>query len=123
MTLHRLFAGAGYQCLVKHTATGDGHRTGSAPLTSHYTRPLTSGEADLRRAAGRGVCHRQTPRPATASGPHQDLVRRDFTAHGPDRLCCTDITDHPTSTAKVYCTAAPDVFTRKLAGCCRLDEW
>ncbi|WP_225753164.1 MobF family relaxase [Actinotalea sp. Marseille-Q4924] len=37
MTLHRLSAGAGYQYLLKHTATGDCDRSGSAPLTAYYT--------------------------------------------------------------------------------------
>lgn len=74
--------------------------------------------ARLMRAAGLvGVCHRrkrrgQRPLPA----PHEDLVRRDFTADGPDRLWCTDITEHPTNTGKVYCAAVLDVFTRKVVG-------
>jgi len=53
--------------------------------------------ARLMRAAGLvGVCHRRKRRghrPLPA--PHEDLVRRDFTATGPDRLWCTDITEHP----------------------------
>src|SRR5665647_330898 len=36
MTMHRLSAGAGYQYLLKHTATGDCDRTGSSPLTAYY---------------------------------------------------------------------------------------
>jgi len=74
--------------------------------------------ARLMRSAGlAGVCHRrkrrgQRPLPA----PHDDLVRRRFTADAPDRLWCTDITEHPTSTGKVYCAAVLDVFTRKVVG-------
>lgn len=74
--------------------------------------------ARLMRAAGLiGVCHRrkrsgQRPLPA----PHDDLVQRRFTANGPDRLWCTDITEHPTGTGKVYCAAVLDVFTRKIVG-------
>ncbi|MGV8978917.1 MAG: IS3 family transposase [Cellulomonas sp.] len=74
--------------------------------------------ARLMRAAGLvGVCHRrkrrgQRPLPA----PHEDLVQRRFTATGPDRLWCTDITEHPTGTGKVYCAAVLDVFTRKIVG-------
>ena len=74
--------------------------------------------ARLMRDAGLvGVCHRrkrrgQRPLPA----PHEDLVRRRFTADGPDRLWCTDITEHPTDTGKVYCAAVLDVFTRKIVG-------
>ena len=64
-----------------------------------------------------GVSHRrkrrgQRPLPA----PHEDLVQHRFTADGPDRLWCTDIAEHPTSTGQVYCAALLDVFTRKVAG-------
>ncbi|WP_051274926.1 MobF family relaxase [Cellulomonas sp. URHD0024] len=38
MTLHRLTAGAGYQYLLKHTATGDCDRSGGASLTAYYTQ-------------------------------------------------------------------------------------
>lgn len=74
--------------------------------------------ARLMRGAGLvGVCHRrkyrgQRPLPA----PHEDLVQRKFTADGPERLWCTDITEHPTGTGKVYCAAVLDVFTRKIVG-------
>jgi putative transposase len=74
--------------------------------------------ARLMRAAGLvGVCHRRKrrgQRPAPA--PHEDLVRRDFTATRPDRLWCTDITEHPTSDGRVYCCAVLDVFTRQVVG-------
>lgn len=42
-------------------------------------------------------------RPDTAT--HEDLVQRRFTAEAPDRLWCTDITEHPTAEGKVYCCA------------------
>jgi transposase InsO family protein len=74
--------------------------------------------ARLMRHAGLvGVCHRRKrrgQRPLLA--PHEDLVQRRFAAEGPDRLWCTDITEHPTSTGKVYCAAVLDVFTRKIVG-------
>ena len=74
--------------------------------------------ARLMRDAGLiGVCHqrkRRGHRPLPA--PHEDLVRRDFTAAGPDRLWCTDITEHPTSEGRVYCCAVLDVFTRQVIG-------
>ncbi len=70
------------------------------------------------RAAGLvGVCHRRKRRGARPlPAPHEDLMQRRFTADGPDRLWCTDITEHPTSTGKVYCAAVLDVFTRKIVG-------
>src|SRR5665648_364502 len=37
MTMHRLSAGAGYQYLLKHTASGDCDRTSASPLTAYYT--------------------------------------------------------------------------------------
>lgn len=36
MTMHRLSAGAGYQYLLKHTASGDCDRSGREPLTTYY---------------------------------------------------------------------------------------
>jgi len=58
MTMHRLSAGAGYQYLLKHTATGDCDRTGVSPLTAYYTesgnppgRWLGSGLAGVDRIA------------------------------------------------------------------------
>jgi len=59
MTMHRLSAGAGYQYLLKHTATGDCDRTGGSPLTAYYTesgnppgRWLGSGLAGVDSGAG-----------------------------------------------------------------------
>lgn len=43
-------------------------------------------------------------------------MRRDFTATGPDRLWCTDITEHPNSGGRVYCCAVLDAFTRQVVG-------
>lgn len=33
---------------------------------------------------------------------HDDLVERDFTATGPNRLWLTDITEHATAEGKLY---------------------
>jgi len=64
------------------------------------------GISQRRKRAGTG------PLPAT----HADLVRRKFTAEGPDRLWCTDITEHPTGQGKVYCAAVIDVWSRRIVG-------
>jgi len=64
-----------------------------------------------------GVSHRRKragTRPLPA--PHEDLVRRQFVADGPDRLWCTDITEHPTAEGKVYCAAVIDVWSRRIVG-------
>lgn len=52
---------------------------------------------------------RRQPAPA----PHEDLVSRRFVADRPDRLWCTDITEHPPSKAR---STAPRSFSRQVVG-------
>ena len=47
---------------------------------------------------------------------HDDLVERDFTATGPNRLWLTDITEHPTAEGKLYLCAVKDVWSRRIVG-------
>jgi transposase InsO family protein len=47
---------------------------------------------------------------------HDDLVQRDFTADGPNRLWLTDITEHKTAEGKLYLCAIKDVFSGKIVG-------
>lgn len=47
---------------------------------------------------------------------HDDLVRREFTAQGPDRLWLTDITEHPTGEGTLYLCAVKDVWSRRIVG-------
>jgi hypothetical protein len=63
-----------------------------------------------------GLCHRSKRRGRPADAVHDDLVQRQFIAEQPDRLWCTDITEHPTSTGKVYCCAVLDVYSRAIVG-------
>ncbi|WP_295012872.1 IS3 family transposase [uncultured Microbacterium sp.] len=74
--------------------------------------------ARLMRLAGiAGISHRRKRgknRPLPA--PHEDLVKRQFVADGPDKLWVTDITEHPTRTGKVSCAAVVDVFSRRVVG-------
>jgi putative transposase len=73
--------------------------------------------ARLMRLVGRrGIAHRHKRRHRPEPAVHQDLVQRRFTATGPDRLWCTDITEHPTRAGKVYCCAVLDVFSRQVGG-------
>ena len=73
--------------------------------------------ARLMRSAGvRGICHRRKRGLRPLPAPHEDLVRRKFTATGADRLWATDITEHPTSTGKVYCCAVVDAYSRMVVG-------
>ncbi|MFF3413423.1 IS3 family transposase [Streptomyces sp. NPDC002698] len=52
------------------------------------------------------------------AGPpvHDDLVRRDFTTDGPNRLWLTDITEHATGEGKLYLCAVKDVFSKRIFG-------
>ena len=63
-----------------------------------------------------GISHRPKKRHRPAAAVHEDLVQRKFVADGPDRLWCTDITEHPTRGGKVYCCAVLDVFSRVVVG-------
>jgi transposase InsO family protein len=52
-----------------------------------------------------------------ASPPvHDDLVRPDFTAAGPNRLWLADITEHVTDQGKLYLCAVKEVFSKGIVG-------
>jgi putative transposase len=55
---------------------------------------------------------------ARKAGPpvHDDLVARQFTADGPDRVWLTDITEHPTAEGKLYLCAIKDVYSTRIVG-------
>lgn len=73
--------------------------------------------ARLLRVTGRcGISHRHKRRHEPAAAVHDDLVQRRFLAEEPNRLWCTDITEHPTRGGKVYCCAVLDVFSRAVVG-------
>ncbi len=52
------------------------------------------------------------------AGPpvHDDRVKRDFTASGPNRLWLTDITEHATGEGKLYLCAVKDVCSGRIVG-------
>jgi transposase InsO family protein len=52
------------------------------------------------------------------AGPpaHDDLVRRQFRADGPNRLWLWDITEHATSEGKLYLCAIKDVYSNRIVG-------
>jgi transposase InsO family protein len=70
----------------------------------------------MRGARLVGVGYRRKRRQRPLPAPHEDLVGRRFVADAPDRLWCTDITEHRTGEGKVYCAAVLDVFTRQVVG-------
>ncbi len=47
---------------------------------------------------------------------HDDLVQRDFTADGPNRLWLADITEHRTGEGKLYLCAIKDVWSNRIVG-------
>ena len=51
-----------------------------------------------------------------SSRPSDDLVKRDFTATGPDQLWVADITYVPTSTGFLYLAVVLDVWSRRIVG-------
>ena len=91
--------------------------------------------ADEIRQAGHDVCDRTVwricrdngwwsafgkPRRRNRRPPgtpaHDDLVRRNFTARGPNRLWLADITEHPTGEGKLYLCAIKDVWSNRIVG-------
>jgi putative transposase len=47
---------------------------------------------------------------------HDDLVGRDFTADGPNRLWLADITEHRTGEGKLYLCAIKDAWSNRIVG-------
>ncbi|MDQ6850496.1 MAG: IS3 family transposase [Actinomycetota bacterium] len=69
-------------------------------------------QAEICGLGEAGKTRRRRPDPAV----HDDLVQRRFVADERDRLCCTDITEHPTAEGKVHCCAVLDGFSRQTVG-------
>jgi len=69
-------------------------------------------ELQLRGLPKRGTGRRNLIAVRTVS----DLVNRDFTATGPNQLWVTDITEHPTKEARVFCCVVLDAYSRKAIG-------
>jgi putative transposase len=47
---------------------------------------------------------------------HDDLVRREFIAPGPNQVWLSDLTEHPTAEGKLYLCAVKDVWSRRIVG-------
>lgn len=58
----------------------------------------------------------KTTRPDPAAGRHPDLVKRDFTASGPNQLWVTDLTYVPTWAGVGYVCFITDVYSRMIVG-------
>jgi putative transposase len=74
----------------------------------------------LMRAAGlRGLLRDKSPRttrPAAETDRPRDLVKRDFTAAGPNQLWVADLTYVHTSVGWVYAAFVLDVYSRLIVG-------
>jgi putative transposase len=74
----------------------------------------------LMRQAGIVGIHRRRRRGCTRrdldASPAEDLVQRNFTVTGPDRLWVMDVTEHPTDEGRVYLAVVLDAWSRRLVG-------
>ncbi|MGW1530529.1 DDE-type integrase/transposase/recombinase, partial [Streptomyces sp. NPDC002159] len=124
--LERPVTDAEFQQATRANALFDAHREDPEfgyPFLADEARSAGSGMAD--RTAWRicrdnswwSVFGKKRGRIKKAGPPvHDDLVRRDFTATGPNRLWLTDITEHATHEGKVYLCAVKDVFSNRIVG-------
>ena len=74
----------------------------------------------MRQGGLAGACHRGggpvTTRRDKESRPAPDLIDRNFTAGGPDRLWVADITFVPTMSGFLYLAIVLDAWSRKIVG-------
>ena len=74
----------------------------------------------MRQGGLAGACHRGggpvTTRRDKESRPAPDLIDRNFTASGPDRLWVADITFVPTMSGFLYLAIVLDAWSRKIVG-------
>lgn len=70
----------------------------------------------MREAGIQGIYRRKGRKNLVNAATESDLVHRGFTVDAPDRLWCTDITEHPTSEGKLYCAAVLDAYSRRIIG-------
>jgi len=73
----------------------------------------------MQAASLQGVSRRKHPRTtvrAVGAQPAPDLVERDFTATGPDRLWVADITYIPTWSGFLYLSVVEDAWSRRVVG-------
>jgi putative transposase len=73
----------------------------------------------MRQAGLRGLLRDKSPRttrPTAETGRPADLVKRDFTAAGPNQLWVADLTYVRTSVGWVYAAFVLDVYSRMIVG-------
>lgn len=104
-----------------HKDSGGTYGTLRVTAELRYGRGIHVGKEQvqllMKRLGIYGLPKRRLPRGAKIGKTSSlDLVRRRFTAEGPDRLWMTDITEHPTREGKIYCCAVIDAFSRMVVG-------
>jgi putative transposase len=104
-----------------HKDSGGTYGTLRVTAELRYGRGIHVGKEQvhllMRRLGIYGLPKRRLPRGArVGKASSLDLVRRRFSAEGPDRLWMTDITEHPTKEGKIYCCAVIDAFSRMVVG-------
>jgi len=108
-TIHRESRGTyGAPRVHAELVLGDGVRC-SQKRVARLMRQAGLVGAQRRRRRG---CTRRDDR----HDPRPDLVRRDFTAAGPDRLWVADLTQHMTGEGWLYLSTVLDVFSRRVVG-------
>ena len=70
----------------------------------------------MRAVDCHGVSHPRKRRHRPDTAAHDDLVKRQFTADGPDRVWFTDITQHRANDGRIYCCAVIDAWSRRVVG-------
>lgn len=104
-----------------HKDSGGTYGTLRVTAELRYGRGIHVGKEQvqllMKRLGIYGLPKRRLPRGArVGKASSLDLVRRRFSAEGPDRLWMTDITEHPTREGKIYCCAVIDAFSRMVVG-------
>ncbi len=98
-----------------------GHRRVHAELVLGQGASVSHGRVErLMRHTGLQGVHRRKLRGCTrrdqAATPSADLVERNFTPDGPDRLYVADVTQHRTSEGWLYLAVVLDCFSRRVVG-------
>ena len=95
----------GYR-LLTYEARGAGH-----PMTERTAWRICSNN-NWWSVFGKKRGKSSRPGPAV----HDDLVKRQFAAAGPNKLWLSDITEHPTAEGKLYLCAIKDVHSNRIVG-------
>ena len=92
---------------VRQLKLGEGRRVGRKRIERLMRLNGIVGIHKRRRG-----CTRRDP----DATPSDDLVNRQFTPEGPDRLWVADVTEHPTGDGKVYLAVVVDAWSRRVVG-------